>query len=370
MSKVTLRSRKLRSGKSSFFLDFYPPLINPYNGKPLRTEFLKLHMFEHPVGPADKMYNKQVQLLAENIRAKRQLSIQNQDYGFLDKDRLSGSFLDYFSTVAKKKGGLNSDTWSMSQRYLESFSGMDLRFSHLTLGFCEDYKEYLLGGPAINYRKRPISNNTALKYYNMFRFVLRSAYRNQLMTDNLYERTSSIREHGTHREFLTIEEFQHLATTKASSDLMRRASIISGLTGMRFSDIKTMIWSEVRGTSGDYSIQFRQQKTKGAEVLPISDQTFNLLGDRQKDDERVFPKLDYNKVRQFLSNWLGDAGITKHITFHSFRHTFATLQLSMGTDIFTVSKLLGHRDIKTTQIYTKIIDSKKKEAATRIVLQL
>ena len=71
-----------------------------------------------------------------------------------------------------------------------------------------------------------------------------------------------------------------------------------------------------------------------------------------------------------LLQWVMRAGITKNITFHCARHTYATLQLTMGTDIYTVSKLLGHRELKTTQIYAKVIDSKKKEAANKIHLDL
>ena len=60
------------------------------------------------------------------------------------------------------------------------------------------------------------------------------------------------------------------------------------------------------------------------------------------------------------------AGITKHITFHCGRHTFAVLQLSLGTEIYTLSKLLGHRELKTTQVYAQIMDEKKREAVNRI----
>ena len=69
-----------------------------------------------------------------------------------------------------------------------------------------------------------------------------------------------------------------------------------------------------------------------------------------------------------LRYWAASAGISKHITFHSARHTFATLQLTLGTDIYTVSKMLGHRELTTTQIYAKIIDEKKVEAVNRIKL--
>lgn len=63
------------------------------------------------------------------------------------------------------------------------------------------------------------------------------------------------------------------------------------------------------------------------------------------------------------------AGIDKHITFHCARHTYATLQLTLGTDIYTVSKLLGHKSLKTTEVYVNIIDEKKREAANRIKLE-
>ena len=370
MSKVTLRKKILTSGKISFFLDYYPPIPHPRDGKLIRKEYLKLYVVKDPRNEIDRNFNKQTEMIAESIRAKRQLDIQNRHYGFLSAERSMGSFIDFFRDIVRKKKGINSDIWYMALRYLTSFAGHDLRFADINLYFCDEYKEYLLSAPGISARKTPISNNTALSYYNKFRHALKLAFKADFLTDNIYEKTDAIKEHDTQREFLTIAEFQRLADVRIRPEAMKNAGLVSGLTGLRFSDVKALRWSNIRGEHGDYYIQFRQQKTKGAEVLPISDQTFSLLGDRKIPDEKVFADLKYSRLRAFMDKWLGLAGIEKHITFHCFRHTFATLQLSMGTDIYTVSKLLGHRDIKTTQIYTKIIDSKKKEAATRITLEL
>jgi site-specific recombinase XerD len=81
--------------------------------------------------------------------------------------------------------------------------------------------------------------------------------------------------------------------------------------------------------------------------------------------------LEYSAYNNtLLREWVKEAGITKYITFHCFRHTYATLQLSLGTDIYTVSKLLGHRELKTTQIYAKVIDKVKREAADKIKLDI
>lgn len=138
-------------------------------------------------------------------------------------------------------------------------------------------------------------------------------------------------------------------------------AIFSALTGMRWSDINLMKWEDIIETPSGWVYKFRQAKTKGIEYLPISKQAISTLGERKKG--RVFEGLKYSAWMNLkLAQWAMRAGITRHITFHSARHTFATLQLSNGTDIYTVSKLLGHRELKTTQLYAEVIDQKKVDA--------
>ena len=108
-------------------------------------------------------------------------------------------------------------------------------------------------------------------------------------------------------------------------------------------------------------------KTKGVENLPINEQAVKLMGNRGKEEEKVFEGLLYSAYNnKKLHKWVKEAGIDKHITFHSGRHSFATLQLTMDTDIYTVSKLLGHKNVKTTEIYAKVIDKKKINAVSKI----
>ncbi len=130
------------------------------------------------------------------------------------------------------------------------------------------------------------------------------------------------------------------------------------------------MWSEIQSSGDNYYIRFRQKKTKGSETLPISKQAFDILGERGKPEEAIFEDLKYSAWNNLkLREWVMKAGITKHITFHCARHTYATLQLNLGTDIYTVSKMLGHRHLKTTEVYAKVIDKKKQEAANRIQLE-
>ena len=163
-----------------------------------------------------------------------------------------------------------------------------------------------------------------------------------------------------------------LINTECDNQIIKRAAIFSVFTGLRFSDIQKLKWSEVVHIEGaGHFINFKQKKTKGVESLPISEDAFNLLGPRKEKETQVFDGLYYSAYHnQYLAKWMGLAGITRNVTFHAFRHTFATLQISLGTDIYTVSKLLGHRDLKTTQIYAKIIDQTKRTAANRIQLNI
>ena len=125
-----------------------------------------------------------------------------------------------------------------------------------------------------------------------------------------------------------------------------------------------------------YRINFDQSKTKNVEYYDISEQAYNFTEGKENpkempQDKAVFERLKYKGYRdKQLHQWIGAAGITKHITFHCFRHTFATLQMFNKTDIYTVSKMLGHKDIKTTQLYAKVVDEAKQIAANKIKLDI
>lgn len=153
--------------------------------------------------------------------------------------------------------------------------------------------------------------------------------------------------------------------------VLKSAALFSALTGLRFGDIANLEWANVEYISDDgYYLRFTQKKTTGVEMMPISDQAYSLLGGRKHSKVKVFIGLTCSAVsNKHLAKWIGLAGITKKITFHCFRHTFATLQLSKETDIYTVSKMLGHRSLKTTQVYAKVIDKAEREASEKIKLR-
>jgi integrase len=369
MPKVSIRKKSISKGRQTLYLDYSPPLRNPKTGVPQRFEFLKLFIFDKPFNFIERRHNTETLELVENIRATRQLDIQNRMFGFISDRNRSSNFIDYFREYTDKKKKTESDNHAMAFRYFVAFAGHDIIFNDVDEFLCEDYRNFMLSGPGINRRGKTICKNTAVSYFAKFRTVLQRAYKQKLLTTDLYSLVKPLIPKETHREQLELEELQSLLDADCGSETVKKAAIFSGLTGLRFSDVHTLYWSEVRGNVGNIFLQFSQEKTEGAEILPISDQAYEILGTPEKIDQRVFPELSYSKIRYYFPEWLSNAGINKNITFHSFRHTYATLQLELGTDILTVSKMLGHRILQTTLVYTKVKDRMKVAAANRIKLQ-
>lgn len=359
--------------RHSLFLDYYPPILHPETGKETRREFLKLYLIDKPKNPFDKQHNKETQLLAENIRAKRQLELQAGNYGFLKKSTPK-DFLKFFKDLADKhkaEGRGDKNNWTSVYNYFYKFTGGKCSFEDLSIEQCNEFREYLQSTETFRATKKKLTNNSAKGYFTIFGTVLKKAFEAKFISENLASRMQRISKEETQREFLTEDELNKMARAECDLPELKNAALFSALTGLRYSDIEKLLWKEIVEDKAEYSIRFTQKKTKGVETLPISEQAFSLLGERGKPEERVFKTLLYSSWQNMkLLQWAIKAGITKTITFHCFRHTFATLQLSNGTDIYTVSKMLGHKDLHTTQVYAKIVDQSKRVAANKIKLEI
>lgn len=383
-TKVSLRQKKISKGRKSLYLDFYPPIPHPETGEPTRREFLGLYIYEKPKTPIDKQHNTETLKIGESIRQKRENFLNKPEiYSEYEKEQLRKKalgeqcFIEYFRKLANKRKASNHDNWVSALNYIEAFTNGKLKFADLNQKFLEDFKEYLLTTKSNRSNKTTLSQNSAVSYFNKVKAALKQAYKDGILQTDLNAKISPIKAAETRREYLTIEELNKLVKTPCNNPLLKRAALFSALTGLRFSDIQKMTWGELEYINGQgYFLNFNQKKTKGVEVLPISEQAYSFTEgtENPKDmpqDKPVFEGLKYSAYHnKHLFQWIGAAGITKDITFHCFRHTFATLQLFNGTDIYTVSKMLGHKDLKTTQVYAKIVDEAKRTAANKIKLDM
>ncbi len=326
--------------------------------------------------------DRESMLYADGVRKLRQKEYDNADlYSDTEaaqaeqKERSQQNFIEYFREAAKKRHANSSESirvnWRRVGELLQLFAGDTLLFSKIDLKTAEDFRRYLAAAPCGGGKSGTISQNTAATYFSIFKAALKQAFIDGYLTIDLSAKIKGIQEKETQREFLTVEELNALAATPCDYADLKRAALFSALTGLRHCDIQKLQWKEVTTVGQQARVHFTQQKTKGVEYMPISQQAMQLCGERRKPEQLVFEDLpDPAWISKPLKRWVAAAGISKKITFHCFRHTFATLQLSNGTDIYTVSKMLGHTNVKTTQVYAKVIDEKKNKAAHAIKLDI
>ena len=392
-TKVSLRQKKISKGRKSLYLDFHPaiphpkPFLNKKTGKMVTTtrrEFLGLYIYEKAKTPINKQHNTEILKIGESIRQKRENFLNKPEiYSQFEKEQLrlkelsEQCFIEYFTKLANKRKDSNRLSWFSALKYLDNFTNGSLKFADLNQKFLEDFKEYLLTTKSNKSNKTTLSQNSAVSYFNKVKAALKQANIDGVLQYDLNAKVKPIKAVETRREHLTLDELNKLVKTPCNYVLLKRAALFSALTGLRFSDIKKMTWGELEYINGQgYFLNFNQKKTKGVEVLPISEQAYGFTegAENPKDmpqDKHVLEGLKYSAYNnKHLFQWIGAAGITKDITFHCFRHTFATLQLYNGTDIYTVSKMLGHKDLKTTQVYAKIVDEAKRTAANKITLDM
>lgn len=365
---VRLRRRKLSSGQETLYLDIYRDGERSY-------EYLHMYLVpEH--SRSDKEKNRETMRLAKDICAKRLVEFRNGEYGFKSDYAEDTKFFDYYESMCNKRRGSKSNwgNWYSCLMHLRHYEKRkDITFRDITSEWVQGFHDYLEHDARVWTAKfgretnRKLAQNSKLSYFNKLRACLNDAFESGVIAKNPIRGIENFKEEEGMRMYLTIEEVKTLAQTECDYPEVKTAFLFSCLTGLRRSDIAKLTWGEVH-RQGEYTrIIFKQKKTKGQEYLDINQQAADLMGERGKPTDKVFedfhtPSCTNNAIQR----WVMKAGIQKEITFHCARHTFATMMLDLDTDLYTVSKLLGHSDIKVTERYVKVLDKRKQQAVNVI----
>lgn len=371
---IRLRTKELSNGNQSLYLDCY------FNGK-RQYEFLKLYLIPEK-SREDKDKNRQTLSLANAVLAKRIVELQNEGHGFkISSVKNKANVITYIDAFIlkisedrdKNKGYIGS--MKGLKYHLQQFNnGSNLLFCNIDriflIGFCDYLKTATASSNVVRKKKLLLSQCTQWNYFNKLSFLLNKAKRENIISenpmDNLDPGTRPQRAEPR-RVFLTLDEVKKLAATDIKRIEIKQAFLFSCLCGLRISDVRAMKWEDFKEESkGNILLEIVQKKTNGLLYLPISDEAMKQLPD-VKEIGLVFPDLpDNSYIDILLKKWVRNTDIKKNVTFHVARHTFATLGLTYGADLYTVSKLLGHSDIKITQIYADIISEKKRDAVNAI----
>ena len=335
---------KKRKRSYKFQLDYI------HNGKRIR-ETIK----EVIINPSDtKEQKEQKKRIVDKIKADLEIQIANNSIGIISRDLKKASFLLYFENLAKKKNPNTKVAWDNTLNHIIEFHGRKLKFENITESWLENFRDYLLQIVAIN---------SARTYLQKVSTALNQAVKQKIIPFNPYKYIDKPKKEDTQMVYLNIEEIQEIMNTKFFNDEVKNAFLFGCYTGLRFSDIKKLKWNNIE----DKNIRLTQTKTKGTVSIPLNNNAEQILKKQMSNNELVFNLSNHSSsINKTLRKLIKRTSIKKHVTFHASRHTFATLLVSNGTNIYTISKLLGHKDIKSTLVYAEVIDEEKVKAVNSI----
>lgn len=370
---VKLRSKELKNGNKSLYLNIYRNGSRHY-------EFLKLYLVKGNT-PEIRTRNENTLRAANAVKAERIMEIADSAAGITKSAHrgkmLLSELLDNYLKYSMDHGCSNSREHTImgANKHVMKIANKN-HYSNIAVkdvgkDFCVGFADYLINEAVVNHPNcnKRLTSNTQRSYFDHLTTVFNYAVQNDIIDINPTTKVPSHLKPKLQREvreYLVVDELERLIRTPCKKEELKRMFLFSCFTGLRASDVTGLRWGEiVEDDNGGLEVCKIMKKTAQRVTVPLSKPAMNFLPIKKEGTSQfdyVYSLRDIRNMTSHIVEWAKDAGIKKHVTFHVARHTFATLVLTQGADIYTVSKLLGHSDVSVTQRYAKVIDKKKTEA--------
>lgn len=365
---VRIREKTLANGNRSLYLDIYK------DGE-RRYKFLKLYLIPEK-DSASKMMNKNTWEAAMAIKAMEIQSIIQEKAGICPNSALSKmSLIDWMKTVRQRKlkngfSDRRANAYDCAIKHLETYlNGRSVKLKDVDKDFLLGIINFLSTDGSRRDRGKVISKSTAFQYFSVLVSSIKEAVCDGILSADPTLRIKAedkkpIMPTQKRREFLTIEEVKQIEATEWSTQV-KNAFLFSCFTGIRMSDVVNLSWEDIKNSDNGKILVVTMKKTKKVVSVPLSNAAMKWLPvrtDGAANSEHVFNLPQPANINLGVKRLAAKAGINKNVSFHTARHTFATMGLTLGVDIYTISNLLGHSKITTTQIYADVVNEKKVEA--------
>ena len=372
---IRIRERKLADGNISLYLDIYVKGTRKY-------ESLGLYLIPESL-PNAKATNARTRSIAEKIKSDRIIALQDRGIKHWDKIKRSNMpLVEWLIQYEQDSAGFKPSTLKgrMDMRkkveeYLEKEGLSYIGMNEVDQDFCRGFLRFLetaKNSVAKKQKDRTISKGCAHHHQAVLNGALNKAVREGVLQQNpmkMLDKREKFQPSPEEREFLTIEELRNLMDVPCSNEQVKKAFVFSCFTGLRLSDVRTLSWNKIHKMPDGKTLYVHvfMQKTQKPLNVPLSGEALKVLSEKENPDEPIFtlPTSDAT-INYHIKKWVKNGHIDKEISFHCSRHTFATMMLTLGADLYTTSKLLGHANVTTTQIYSKIIDKKKVETVNLV----
>lgn len=340
----------IRINRGKFYLDIY------HKGQ-RKWESLGLTL------PTDRAQKTEIMRLAEICKSKREAQILSGEWGLVDPIGGKQTLIEYMNGIAESRG--QNDFTHKAVKYIKAFSGGNITIGSVTEKWLEDFQEYLV-------KETKLSKKTIAHYSGAVRYALSKATRDHVIPRNPAVGVKGVSVPESDKVYLTAPEIQAIANVPITKELgvaVKRAFLFGCYTGLRISDLKTLTWGDIQRDPPQ--INKRQEKTKRKAFVPLHSVAWGIIDDKQLHGYKdfVFPAIAKESKKsqyKYLKQLAEKAGIGKNIGWHTARHTFGVLSMESGAEIYTLSKLMGHTDVKTTLVYANISDKKKREAVNAL----
>lgn len=375
--RIEIRTRELKNGNRTIYLDYYDKGKRWY-------EYPKLYLVPDSA-PHAKELNKNAMDKAVAIRAKRLLGETPEEDGSPLKEAdkiLVSTWMDEYAKAMHENAGLSStylkhfDTLiRMVNDYLAHIKRPRLTMDCIDREFYRGFLHYMTDVYECHTHDgntRKLAKSTMHLFQLKMNTMLNQAARDGVIKCNPYHllsRDERIKKPTDQRDFLTREELHRLMEVETRSTTTKMAFLFSCFTGLRYSDLKQLKWGNIERSQSGMVIRIEaMKKTEKPVTIPLGTNAMAWMPERGDKtlDNFVFDIGTCGGCNAVLKTMAKRAGINKRVSFHTSRHCFATLTLAATNDIATVSELLGHSSVATTQIYAEVLMEDKIAAVNKL----
>jgi integrase/recombinase XerD len=355
--KVTLRSKALKSGKQSLYLDYYSA------GGGREYEFLQLYLFKRPKDELERQHNKEIKGIADRIRASREVQLNEEEQGLRSTQKRKINFIEYFENYLAAYPNKDRRIVKYCLQYFKEFTGNKKKVlpAEITEQVCINFRAHL---------DQNLNGETPHNYFAKFKKLLRQATREGVFLRNPAEDVQNPRPEGIKKDVLTLDEIKALANAYCGNSEVKRAFLFACFTGLRWVDVEALTWTNIHKTEDGLQLKVKQAKTEIDVMVNLNATARKVLGELGKRTDKVFTLPSHTGMLKSLRLWGEKAGINKKITFHVARHSFATNLLLKETDLKTVSTLLGHTTLEHTTKYVRVVNQLKEQAVNKLEIEI
>ena len=336
------------------------------------TEKTGLFLWVNSKGSEQNKENKEAERKIKIEIDKKRLEFDSGLYNIYNPDNRKINFTEYWLDWADKhcsneRKRSNFSQFKTSLKHFKEFAGDKLMIGDIDFNLCEGFIRHLCKEAIKHSNGKPLKTSSINTFYKKFDLVVWSLYNKGLLV-------------GTHpaprkllnipkiiqkkKEYLTIDEIKTLDYMECSNEIYAKAFLFCCWVGCRSGDLANLKWKDIRLENGKTYVYYVMQKGDDPTKVPLMTNALELMGDRKNDNELVFPHFTYHGTNnEKLYAWLKMSGINKDLCFHSSKASFITnmIRITKG-NVEMTQRLVGHKDIRTTQGYNKLTNEGKEDA--------